>query len=149
MDRREFVAALVAAGAVCAGLNIGCNKTETAPEKSASNTNTNSNSAREAETTGNSNNPAVDNSGANAPSEKAGIKKSKPVDKAPRAKPAEPGPAVEPETVTNSNKPRHKPIDDNPAGPDISECYCKKTNTNVDCCWDEKKRKYVPCPCPF
>ena len=161
MDRREFVAALVAAGVVCAGFNTGCDKPETAPPKSASNNNTNAESTPEGETAKNSNNLAVDNSNDKGLSEKnSRIKKSNSGRKPPMDNPVQTQPTTEPGTVRNSNnpatdnsngnKPRHKPLTDNPAGGDYTSCWCEKSKDYVPCCYDEKKR-VIACPskCPF
>jgi hypothetical protein len=165
MNRREFVAALVAAGVVCSGFNSGCDKPQTEPAKSASNNNTNAQATPELETVKNSNNLAVDNSNDKTLSENTGNKNSKTGRKPLKDNPVRTERPPELETVRNSNnpagdnsggntqsnnKPRHKPLTDNPAGSDYTACLCEKTKERVDCCYDENRR-VIPCPsqCPF
>jgi hypothetical protein len=97
MNRRDFVAVLVAAGAVCAGLNTGCSKSDKPPEGSTS----------DAERPPAPPEPAVSSDLAPAPT---------PVPEDDGDTSVTPTPTPKPAKTHRPRRRKHKPPSDNPAG---------------------------------
>lgn len=130
MDRREFVALIMAAGAVSAGLNVGCNTQDTVPKKTTQDTTTNTPTVGIEKTENANNTTATDGSEgkpsmANTPTNKPAVAHTS-TDK--------PKPA---------STPKHQARSESPAGEYDTVCQNSKGKW-VDCCYFPDG-SYGPC----
>jgi hypothetical protein len=126
MDRREFVAILMAAGVVSVGINVGCGRHEPAREEPAAKTTPDANSAA---TPKEANGPNV-NANVNAAADNSATAKLG--DDAPDGSPKGKG-----------RKPRHKARSDDPAGE--YDTYCENSKGRLVPCCNFANGDYGPC----